>query len=107
MLRSEFDALLTHLCVKVPRMANAAAGPSEEEYRMIEEVYTFHPIFEDIKESKLAIAGMYMFGGMDLIRILLPKAIEIETIESQIRKEENISKRADLYDALDVARRCF
>lgn len=107
MLRSEFDALLTHLCVKVPRMAKAAAGPSEAEYRMIEEVYTWHPMFDEIQESKLAVTGLYVFGGMDIIRVLLPKAIELHALDNRLRAEEDIEKRAKIYDQIDEARRCW
>ena len=107
MLRSEFDALLTYLCAKVPRMARAAAGPSEVEYRMIEEVYTWHPMFDEIQESKLAVAGLYVFGGMDIIRVLLPKAIELHALDNRLRAEENIEKRAEIYDRIDEARRCW
>lgn len=65
----------------------------DEQYRMIETVYTFHPVIDEV-EGKKQIAMIYAAGGMAVIRDMVPTAIRGRQIEAELRelqaKEHNL-----------------
>ena len=79
MMRSEFDVLWDEVCMQ--EMHCWKPGPSVDEYKMIEKVYTFHPLFNTL--TKRDAARLYFTGSAPLFRILLPKAEEVEMLERQ------------------------
>lgn len=102
MMRSEFDELWNEVCMREMRCWKP--GPNEVEYKMIEKVYTFHPLFNVL--TKRDAARLYFTGGAPLFRILLPKAEEVETLERQhhqldIAFSEELKVVADLRDRGD------
>ena len=58
---------------------------SNEEYIMIEMVYTYHPAISAI-HGRHQIAGIYMYGGMGVIRDMVPTAAKARQIEVQLRE---------------------
>lgn len=58
---------------------------SNEDYLTIETVYTHHPAISDVF-GKIQIAQIYAYGGMGVIRDMLPTAIKARQIESQLRE---------------------
>lgn len=79
MMRSEFDELWNEVCMH--EMHCWKPGPDSDEYKLIEKVYTFHPLFNVL--TKRDAARLYFTGGSPLFRILLPKAEEVEMLERQ------------------------
>ena len=62
------------------------ANLTETEQRIIQTVYTFHPI----SKSKKQFAELFGMGGMTLIYDLHPRALQIEETECQIRAQESV-----------------
>ncbi len=67
---------------------------SEENYKIIEEVYTWHPAISDT-EGKKEIATLYYIAGMGLIQNMQEEALtakkarlHIQKLEEQLLKEE-------------------
>ena len=71
---------------------------SSEEYRTIEMVYTYHPAI-DCVGGKIQIATLYAYGGMGVIRNMVPTAIKAREIEEQIREVQ--AKKCNLLAQLD------
>ncbi len=67
---------------------------SESDYKIIEEVYTWHPAISDT-EGKKEIAALYYIAGMGIITNMYPEAnmvnkarLRIQKLEEQLLKEE-------------------
>ena len=56
------------------------ASVSEEDYKVIEKVYTFHPAMK----YKQDIADIYTRFGMTVIHDMLPRAEKVEELERMI-----------------------
>lgn len=72
MNREEFESRIT------------ASKPTEEEFKIIEFVYNYHPSISDV-DGKKQIADLYSAFGMRLIRDMLPTAKKAEALENEIR----------------------
>lgn len=70
---------------------------TNDEYLTIETVYTFHPAISET-EGKTQIAGIFLYGGMAVIKDMLPTAVKARRIEAELQeiraKEHNL--RAEL-----------
>ena len=64
--------------------ADAKQEISNEDYRTIETVYTWHPAIGEVT-GKEQIAGIYMYGGMGVIRDMLPTAAKARRIEGELQ----------------------
>ena len=91
MKREEFDANLS----EVLKRGEVAPEPTEEEYRIIEYVYKYHPSIKVIGGKK-QIAYLYVHFGMGLIRDMLTRAEMMANLtkrKDELLKElENTSK---------------
>lgn len=58
--------------------------PTDEEYEIIEKVYTFHPSIS-ITEGKRQIAELYVNFGMSIIQDMKPRAAIMEKKEKELR----------------------
>lgn len=72
MMYEEFEKLIT------------TEPPTQEEYKVIEKVYTTHPAF-DVAMSKQKTAQLYDLIGFSIFKEMLPKAEEAEKIREEIR----------------------
>lgn len=87
MLRTEFDMYL--------KWAADDLGVDKpdydlDDYKLIENVYTYHPLFDSIKYAKKAAALLYVIGGRNLFADLTPEA-EAEKIKETKRIERRLS----------------
>ncbi len=94
MLKEEF---LMHLnCIEQNHNeAELTCTIKEEDYKIIEEVYNWHPAISDI-EGKQEIAMLYYIAGMGIIGNMYPEAhvarqarMNIEKLKGQLLKEED------------------
>lgn len=77
MMQHEFEALIT------------APAPTDEQYEVIEKVYTWHPLI-GTAGGKQQVASLYDLMGYSIFEEMLPKAnerMELETKMSSIRSE--------------------
>ena len=58
---------------------------TDKEYKMIEQVYTFHPSISET-EGKTQIAMLYVNFGMSIIRDMTPRARLMEEKEQELRE---------------------
>ena len=58
---------------------------SDEDYQTIELVYTFHPAIGETT-GKMQIAHIYMYGGMGVIRDMVPTAVKARRIETELQR---------------------
>lgn len=58
------------------------------EYKIIDFVYNFHPAISNTN-GKNQIVMIYEYGGMRVIRDMLPTAQEAEKIASEIQRTQN------------------
>lgn len=77
MTREEFTQKYEEITGKEPNI-------TESDYQLIEFVYTFHPSIGAV-EGKKQIAYIYSQFGMALIKDMLPRAKEMEKLESEWR----------------------
>lgn len=75
---------------KLAEISNGSAKDAElvisnEDYPTIEMVYTYHPAISETN-GKTQIAGIYMYGGMSVIRDMVPTAAKARRIEIQLRE---------------------
>lgn len=77
MTREEFN----QKCIEAKPQDNKR--PTDEEYKIIEYVYTFHPAISET-EGKKQIAYLYMNFGMSIIRDMKPRAELMKKKEYQI-----------------------
>lgn len=70
---------------------------SNEDYLTIETVYTYHPAISEVT-GKIQIATIYAYGGMAVIKDMIPTAVKARRIEAELQeiraKEHNL--RAEL-----------
>ena len=65
---------------------------TDDDYRIIETVYTFHPSIPD-DNGKGVIAKLFLIGGMPLMRDMYIRASRIEKHKKEIIKQENVLAR--------------
>lgn len=78
MTREEFEKS----CIEVKPMDTKR--PTDEEYKLIEYVYQFHPSISET-EGKRQIASLYMDFGMSIIRDMKPRAEVMQKKEDVLR----------------------
>lgn len=61
---------------------------TNEQYAIIEEVYTYHPCINNLK-GKQQIADLYTTFGMRVIQDMLPTATKAKEIEHQIQARKS------------------
>ena len=81
MMKSEFEAKIADLLVG----DQTAPAVSDENYKIIEKVYNFHPSISET-EGKKQIAYLYINFGMRVIRDMVPTAEKAEELEDRIRQ---------------------
>lgn len=64
----------------------------EEEYKIVEKVYTFHPA----DFSKADMASIYKMGGLSLIFDLEVAAFSMEELDQQERELEKVSAEIEI-----------
>ncbi len=73
---------------------------SDSDYRVVETVYTFHPVIDNVL-GKDQIAELYKIGGMRVMRDMLESAKTAMEIESNITSLRSMLAEAEaLYKAL-------
>lgn len=73
---------------------------SDSDYRVVETVYTFHPVIDNVL-GKDQIAELYKIGGMRVMRDMLDTAKTAMEIESNITSLRGMLAEAEsLYKAL-------
>lgn len=73
---------------------------TEREWQLIETVYTYHPSIQDKKH----MAGLYLDYGMAAITDMYLRAIKLQEMESQIKRQEEALERWKVrYDCYDKA----
>ncbi len=77
MYKQEFEARLEDMVGHVMRV-------SDEDYDVIEKVYTFHPSISET-DGKNQIARLYLEYGMSIIRDMEPRAALMEKKEEELR----------------------
>lgn len=65
---------------------------TDEEYKTIEKVYTFHPSISELGGKK-QIAQIYVDFGMSIIRDMVPRAEVMEKLENDQIKARNELER--------------
>lgn len=71
-------------CEFIELIDDTMVPPTQEDYDIIECVYTYHPSIAD----KRTIATLYNEFGMTIINDMLPRAKEIKRIEEEISRVE-------------------
>lgn len=64
--------------------AHESDDVSPDDYALIEQVYTWHPSIPDVG-GKSVIAHLYAYGGMLVIRDMLPRAQRAEQVDGKVR----------------------
>ena len=57
---------------------------SNEDYSAIEMVYTYHPAIDAV-HGKMQIAQIFAYGGMGVIKDMMPTAAKARQIETELR----------------------
>ena len=71
---------------------------SQEDYAIVEHVYTWHPAIPNVG-GKDKISDLYLIGGMDVIRDMDRRAVEIEEgYDKLCSREKEISERVHQID---------
>lgn len=83
MTRQEFIERLTEIDPEIGQ--NSDHMLTNEDYIMIEMVYTYHPVIRD-SCGKKQIAHIYAYGGMAVIRDMAPTAAKARQIEVRLRE---------------------
>lgn len=87
MMKSEFEKL-------------AGARVEDYDYQVIEYVYTWHPVIDNVK-GKQQIADLYKIGGMAVIKGMVDIAKQSERIERLIQEHQHaIDEHKDAMNAL-------
>lgn len=81
MTKEEFKMFLREAAKNVDHRIEE---PSAEDYKIVEQVYTWHPAIADVG-GKRQIAEIYVHGGMLVIRDMLPRAQKAEEYDRKIR----------------------
>lgn len=80
MTRTEFE----HQVLEVVKEGKIPPEPTDEQYKLIEYVYTFHPSISET-DGKKQIAMLYVNFGMSIIQDMKPRAELMEKKEAQLR----------------------
>ncbi len=91
MTRSEFEFQVNEQAAKMEVLGRM---PNEEEYAIIEEVYTSHPSIKDVG-GKAQIAQLYVLCGMRVIRDMLPTARQARKLYDEVMKARTALERAE------------
>ena len=83
MTRQEFIEKLTEIDLEIGQ--NTEHMLTNEEYLTIEMVYAYHPAIRN-SCGKKQIAHIYAYGGMAVIRDMVPTAAKARQIEVQLRE---------------------
>lgn len=83
MTKQEFIEKLTEIDPEIGQ--NTEHMLTNEEYLTIEMVYVHHPVIRD-SCGKKQIAYIYAYGGMAVIRDMVPTAAKARQIEVQLRE---------------------
>lgn len=83
MTKPEFIEKLTEIDPEIGQCADHEL--SNEDYITIEMVYTYHPVIRN-SCGKKQIAHIYAYGGMAVIRDMVPTAANARQIEVQLRE---------------------
>lgn len=67
---------------------------NQEDYEMIELVYTFHPSISETSGKK-QIVSIYHIGGMRIIKDMYPTAFEAYNIDTEIQKHKQEIRRLE------------
>lgn len=73
MLRSEFENLIE------------TRKPTDAEYEMIETVYMYHPVIDDV-HGKMQVAQLWDTVGVTVFEDMLPRAEACKVIDNKIRE---------------------
>lgn len=71
---------------------------NNEDYINIEMVYTYHPAIDEVA-GKRQIAQIYAYGGMGVIRDMMPTAAKARQIELELREVQ--AKKRNLLAQLE------
>ena len=99
MTRQEFIEKLTEIDPEIGQ--NTDHELSNEDYITIEMVYTYHPVIRD-SCGKKQIAHIYAYGGMGVIRDMVPTAAKARQIEVELREVQ--AKKRNLIAQLEALR---
>lgn len=99
MTKPEFIEKLTEIDPEIGQ--NTEHMLTNEEYLTIEMVYAHHPVIRD-SCGKKQIAMIYAYGGMAVIRDMVPTAIKARKIEVQLREVQ--AKKSNLLAQLEDLR---
>lgn len=73
---------------------------SDSDYKVIETVYTYHPVIDNVL-GKDQIATIYKAGGMRIMRDMLPTAEHAKKLETEITQLRGmIAESERIYEAL-------
>lgn len=83
MTKQEFIEKLSEIDVDLGPLADQRL--TNEEYLTIEMVYTYHPVIRN-SVGKKQIAMIYAYGGMSVIRDMVPTAVKAREIERKLQE---------------------
>ena len=83
MTKQEFIDKLTEIDPEIGQ--NTEQVLTNEDYLTIEMVYTYHPVIRD-SCGKKQIAHIYAYGGMGVIRDMVPTAVKAREIERKLQE---------------------
>ena len=83
MTKQEFIEKLSEIDVDLGPLADQQL--TNEDYLTIEMVYTHHPVIRD-SVGKKQIAMIYAYGGMGVIRDMVPTAVKAREIERKMQE---------------------
>ena len=93
MMREEFDR-------KLEEIRGISSHISEEDYKLIEYIYTFHPCVSET-DGKRQVALLYHEFGMQIFKDMLTTATRNQLLEAEIIKtRQKLQKLLDEADAL-------
>ena len=81
MTKSEFIEKVQEYCEP---MKKSAPGFTDQDYKLIEKVYTFHPSISET-DGKRQVAMLFVEFGMRIFRDMVATAEQAEKIEDEIR----------------------
>ena len=83
MTKQEFIEKLSEIDVDLGPLTEQKL--TNEDYLTIEMVYTYHPVIGETN-GKTQIAQIYAYGGMRVIKDMVPTAATARRIETQLRE---------------------
>ena len=95
MMREEFDR-------KLEEIRGISSHISEEDYKLIEYIYTFHPCISET-DGKRQVAGLYHEFGIRIFKDMLETANKNKELEVEIGRARH--KLQNLLDEADALRK--